>query len=173
MQSSFYISLTTSQQSASNCRFLLNTQDYFYFPREGETDRTRPFQCTACVRRFPTEEDLAQHLKRHSRLDDSELYFCLQTPGCGTFKRLEDFELHRQTCFRADEQAKLQIQGSGQTLLEETEDEVQKYQESREHLLHFPECVEKDASHPFKCGLCVRRFAKRFNFEQHLLQHHR
>jgi len=87
-------------------------------------------------------------------------------------------------CMRADETAAMQIQQSGpskakaaslehphtnEALMEELID----FKEAREHLLHFPSSRENDASHPFKCGMCVRQFAKRFNFEQHLLQHFR
>ena len=119
-------------------------EDAFYFPSSGESDRTRPYSCTQCARKFAYEKDLEQHLKRHSRQNDSQLYFCFKCEIW--FKKLEDFDTHRVSCQEPPTQG----------VSTDSEEISKEFQENREHLLHFPESSEKDASHPFKCRLCIR-----------------
>ena len=45
------------------------------------------------------------------------------------------------------------------------------YFDTKKYVFHFPQSADEDMSYPFNCQLCIRRFAKKDKFEQHLRRH--
>ena len=45
------------------------------------------------------------------------------------------------------------------------------YFDTKKYVFHFPQSSDEDMSYPFNCQLCIRRFAKKDKFEQHLRRH--
>jgi len=128
--------------------------NFFYFPQKGEFDRTKPFQCTKCVRKFDNEIDFKVHVKRHNRENNRQAYFCISCDEA-VFEHLKDFSKHREEC----------------------EDESwgpdgKRYrQESKHSIFHFPQTEAEDKSFRHRCSLCIRMFYQRARFEQHLRRH--
>ena len=97
-------------------------------------------------------QDFEQHKRRHDRKSDKEVYFCLNCNEA-SFELEADYSDHRVLCEGVDYNKELY-----NTV----------YMDSREYVFHFPQTEAEDKSYPFCCKMCIRKFAKKDKFEQHL-----
>jgi len=134
---------------------LKNTRgDLYYFPQKGEVDRTRPYQCTMCVRKFEGEIDFKVHVKRHNRENNRQIYFCISCDKA-SFELAEDFAKHRAECEDSSWASYLK-----------------KYtKEAKDLIFHFPQNEADDLSFKYRCKRCIRVFFQNEHFEQHLRRH--
>merc|ERR1719376_2068981 len=91
-----------------------NRGNLSYFKQKGEVDRTRPYQCTMCVRKFEGEIDFKVHVKRHNRENNRQIYFCISCDKA-VFEFAEDYAKHRAEC--EDSQLKYTKEAGGSHLI--------------------------------------------------------
>jgi len=130
---------------------------FYYFPQPGETDQTKNFQCSRCVRKFELEDDLLQHERRHDAKSEQEVYFCLKCED-KSFADERDYVDHMRDCDPTWE-------------FKTIKEGVSNNEDQSKYYFHFPLTEEANISFPFKCKLCIRTFRHRKKFEQHLRRH--